>query len=428
MPQRNTFLLTLFSLILSVSVGMPGTPAFSAVGNHFETNRNSKIMGVATNPSYVQELRGFCNAFAFNAGTPSNISAIKTALTSNAGVLLPIIGISDVIQDPKTGLLRSDYTALTKKIAQTAAQHHKGPVLFYLDEPMWRVREGCEKNKAATSCSEIKRGYSKMLTQLRNVAATLRSIIPHSGLGHIEAYAELKKQKTAWGRVILADDAEYLGFDCYGDVNSCGGHPQIDYLFWVTQALNIMEKSSAIGRKIIFVPGTFQSLKTFPQESLAINQLNAYMSHMDTSSLFAGSIAFIWPSFDTGTKNTAFIGARSNSLLRNALVNAHRARIIPPASLFLPAALTLVAANPVNQSSATSQLNISKAGYAHIYLQSAGMKSCTVKMGSKQYPATPNTLQYWKSPYIQSSLNVVATCTDYRGKSISQSTLIKVSP
>lgn len=67
----------------------------------------------------------------------------------------------------------------------------------------------------------------------------------------MEAFAELSIQQSQWGRLVMLDAAEYLGFDCYGDFNNCGGgiytgapttpQPMATYIEWISQTIHQLE-------------------------------------------------------------------------------------------------------------------------------------------------------------------------------------------
>lgn len=186
---------------------------------YFKTDRDEKILGFAlTEPRQIDEIASFSNAFAL---LPENFEDISRYLNNNPKNLIPVIEIGRFLFD-KTNSIFADLD-ISPLIRIIRTSNYQGPILFLFDEPLWRLRIECFKQKQA-ACVEINHQYTNTLDLFRKVGKELRKALPNIGVVHIEAFAELllqKKDNTSCN-VILLDDAEYLGYDCYGPFDNCG--------------------------------------------------------------------------------------------------------------------------------------------------------------------------------------------------------------
>lgn len=121
--------------------------------------------------------------------------------------------------------------------------------------PLWTIRKACREGKPK-ACHDIENRYAETLSTLRSVGRLLRQQFPGGGVIHIEAWAELVLQKQAYPDelAIMLDDAEYLGFDCYGNFYFCGSpelgyYSQIEYGSGVWDTMQALESANPIGRK-----------------------------------------------------------------------------------------------------------------------------------------------------------------------------------
>lgn len=187
--------------------------------NYFNTARTEKLLGVLlTESNQLDEITGFSNAFAF---VPKQTSSITDYLNRNTHELLPVISIGHYFFDKTLGTFNAaDVTPIKQAISKSS---HTGSVIFLFDEPLWQIRFSCLGGHSQ-ACDEVNNGYVDTLSQLKKIVRDLRKALPGSGIMHIEAYAELIYQKHAapLNDVIMLDDAEYLGFDCYGAFDDCG--------------------------------------------------------------------------------------------------------------------------------------------------------------------------------------------------------------
>jgi len=263
---------------------------------YFDTSKR-KIVGAYSTMGWLSpfveksfsEIKEFCNAVLFNTTDTNTIK--KNLINSNGTV--PVFGLFGSLANPSTGAMYPDYVEKASAIAQTISENYSGPVIFEIDEPFWGVRGVCDKG-VQSACDDVILGFPKMLQQLDILAKTIRTIIPGAGFFHVEAYAELIKDKEKFGHAIFMSDAEYLGFDCYGDVNNCNGHPETDYYQWTLDELNALESKNPIGRKIILVPGAFTDPHMFPTAEKALTQFNAFMSFYDSHPNLGGIGVFVW--------------------------------------------------------------------------------------------------------------------------------------
>ncbi|MXS82978.1 hypothetical protein [Nitrosomonas oligotropha] len=282
-----------------------------AQASYFNTDRPQKIMGsFLTEVEHIDEVAEFSNAFGF---APKSVDEITHYLDANVHKMLPVISIGKLLFDPGTGMYRNDPYGIIDAIEMSAVRHRE--ILFLLDEPLWTIRKACNEGKTK-ACRDIENRYADTLATLRSVGRLLRQQFPGSGVMHIEAWAELVLQKQAYPDelVIMLDDAEYLGFDCYGDFYSCGSpelgyNSHIDYGTGVWNTMQALESANPIGRKLFLVPGGFLADKLFDDVETLMDQLylNAYL--LNQSKEIGGLGVFLWG--DMVEDGRFFTGARN---------------------------------------------------------------------------------------------------------------------
>ena len=282
-----------------------------AQASYFNTERPQKIMGsFLTEVEHIDEVAEFSNAFGF---APKSVDEIRRYLDANVHKMLPVISIGKLLFDPGTGMYRNDPYGIIDAIEMSAVRHRE--ILFLLDEPLWTIRKACNEGKTK-ACRDIENRYADTLSALRSVGRLLRQQFPGSGVMHIEAWAELVLQKQAYPDelVIMLDDAEYLGFDCYGDFYSCGSpelgyNSHIDYGTGVWNTMQALESANPIGRKLFLVPGGFLADKLFDDVETLVDQLylNAYL--LNQSKEIGGLGVFLWG--DMIEDGRFFTGARN---------------------------------------------------------------------------------------------------------------------
>ncbi|MFZ1850744.1 MAG: hypothetical protein WAU15_00650 [Nitrosomonas sp.] len=186
---------------------------------YFKTDRNEKIFGFAlTEPNQIAEIASISNAFAL---LPKDYDDISRYLNNNPENLIPVIEIGRFLFDNVNSVFVDlDIAPLIRSIKTS---NYQGPILFLFDEPFWRLRVECFKQKPA-ACAEISNQYVNTLDLFRKLGKELRKALPNTGVMHIEAFTELllQKKNNPSRNVILLDDAEYLGYDCYGSFDNCG--------------------------------------------------------------------------------------------------------------------------------------------------------------------------------------------------------------
>ncbi|MBL8499250.1 MAG: hypothetical protein LZF64_13240 [Nitrosomonas sp.] len=282
-----------------------------AQASYFNTDRPQKIMGSFLNAAeHIDEIAEFSNAFGF---APKSVDEITRYLDANVYKMLPVISIGNLLFDPETGMYRNDPYGIIDAIAMSAVRHRE--ILFLLDEPLWTIRKACNEGKPK-ACRDIENRYADTLSVLRSAGRLLRQQFPGSGVMHIEAWAELVLQKQAYPDelAIMLDDAEYLGFDCYGDFYSCGSpelgyNSHIDYGTGVWNTMQALESANPIGRKLFLVPGGFLADKLFEDVETLADQLylNAYL--LNQSKEIGGLGVFLWG--DMIEDGRFFTGARN---------------------------------------------------------------------------------------------------------------------
>ncbi|HNO75591.1 MAG TPA: hypothetical protein PKG49_08270 [Nitrosomonas mobilis] len=450
---------------------------------YFDTQRSEKLLGFQlTSPEQLDEVSIFSNAFSFSSG---NIEEITHYLNRNANRLIPVVVINQFIFDiARHSVTQQDAYPLIEAIRSSS---HRGPILFLLDEPFWHIRLGC-LNGVESACNEIAQNYASTLTTLRKISRDLRKAFPQAGMAHIEAYMELLLQKSdnPSANIIMFDEAEYLGYDCYGAFSNCGvtdasatltnieggnisanfsgknfigalslfaiDDPQIksmlidtglpdplpnykhlgiicgqlqvnctginlansatsrsqsDYIQWVLDTLLAMEQHNPIGRKMILVPGLMQDFNFFPDETKAIDQMNAFLEVLDSSSLFGAMGGFIWGDLQEGI--FPYIGARSLASTRLLTAQAFRARLSVNSTAPLPPSMSLVGGT--GQRGNFRQLKLSGARQGDVYLQNAGMDVCSVQIGdTPEQMMSLNQLNHIHIPNLEPPLHVKANC------------------
>ncbi len=278
--------------------------------SYFNTDRPQKIMGsLLTEAWQVDEIRGFSNAFAFIPKTPGEIIDY---LNINQYGLLTVISIDKLLFDRERGLYHADTRAIMQAIHDASRQGDE--MLFMLDEPLWTVRNACMAGKKA-ACDDIENGYTETLATLRTVGQQLRQEFPGSGVMHIEAWTELvlQKKKHPDANVIMLDDVEYLGFDCYGKFDRCGSdeygyYSQLEFGIEVWNTLHALEADNPIGRKIFLIPGAFLNERFFQNTDEIKEQLFRHAQLLDQYDKVAGFGIFLWG--DMMENDQVFQGAR----------------------------------------------------------------------------------------------------------------------
>ena len=278
--------------------------------SYFNTERPQKIMGLLlTEVGQIDEIWGFSNAFVF---IPKNSSEITDYLNANQYGLLNVISIDKLLFDRERGMYHTDTRAIMSAIHSASRQGEE--MLFMMDEPMWTVRNACMVGKKV-ACDDIENGYTETLATLRTIGQQLRQEFPGSGVMHIEAWAELvlQKKKHPDANVIMLDDAEYLGFDCYGKFDRCGSdeygyYSQVEFGIEVWNTLYALEADNPIGRKMFLIPGAFANERFFKSTDEIKDQLLAFAQILEQYDQVTGFGIFLWG--DMQENNQVIQGAR----------------------------------------------------------------------------------------------------------------------
>ena len=306
MKNRLVIIVT-FLMVISVNAN-----AF-----YFNSDRHKKILGTfLTDATQVAEVKSFSNAFGTAPKTSSDITAY---LNANNNKMLSVIGIDKLLIDPDTGMYHHDVSLIVNAIEQSEATQNE--ILFLMDEPLWTVRKSCKKEKPK-ACQDIANRYAETLSTMRIIGQLLRKQFPGSGILHIEAWAELVIQKNEFPdeNIIMLDDAEYLGFNCYGNLNYCGseeyGHySQIEYGKMVWNAMQELEVANPIGRKMFLVAGAFLADGYFNYPEEIFHHVSFHTWLLDRFDSIGGFGIFLWG--DLEDNNTMFYGARSNETVKD---------------------------------------------------------------------------------------------------------------
>ncbi|WP_297324021.1 hypothetical protein [Nitrosomonas sp.] len=285
--------------------------SMNTYGSYFNTDRPQKIIGpFLAQVEHIEEIKTFSNAFGV---APKTASEITQYLNANTHQMLPVITISSLLFDKETGMYRDDSDAIIDAIQKSSIR--PAEILFLMDEPLAAVRAACEKGKSK-ACRDVENRYVETLSTLRLVGQLLRKQFPGAGVMHIEAWIELVQQKKQYPNenVIMLDDAEYLGFDCYGEFDYCGSsehgyNSQIEYGTWVWDAMHALESTNSIGRKMFLVTGAFLADHSFDSAETILKQMYTYAYVLSQHDKLGGLGIFLWS--DMIENGTLFTGARS---------------------------------------------------------------------------------------------------------------------
>lgn len=243
-----------------------------------------------TDKTQIDELAAVSNSFAF---APNSLEEITDMLRYNNGRLVPFIELSRYFWDEEKGLFEvSGINDLRRSIGR---EH----IVIMLDEPFWRIRKSCDKGNQ-NSCQEIAGGYV-------NTQAVFSQIKYQLGyqMFHVEAYAELIAQKSQWGRVMVVNASDHVGFDCYGTIDNCEGHSQWEYGTWIYEAI------AGTSKRIMLTVGAWEFL---PIDEV-INQIHQYFYIFRAyPDIFSGIGVFTWGSSD-GINGARDIPALSNVVI-----------------------------------------------------------------------------------------------------------------
>lgn len=437
--------------------------------NYFNTARSEKLLGVLlTEPDQLDEIAGFSNAFAF---VPRQESSITDYLNRNTHELLPVISIGHYFFDKISGSFNaSDVAPIVQAINQSA---HTGPVIFLFDEPLWQIRFSCLGGHSL-ACNEAHNNYADTLLQLKKIIRDLRNALPGSGIMHIEAYAELIYQKHAapLNDVIMLDEAEYLGFDCYGAFENCGIVEIVNFFDLqsdanaaaadmntnnVSSVAPLFAVTSSTGQSGLICSGSLNNCITVSASDVLFAAQRSQQDYLDwiLDSLHSMEISkpigrkiFLVPgafqdfnffpseakamnqldsfvetldssdifggsgSFIWGNLQEGifpYIGARSLASVRTAITDRFRTRISTRRQLSLPPVMTLVGA--IGARGNFDQVKTDGATHGDVYFQNTGMDSCKVRVGNEPNRAMKlNQLNHITIPSLKTPLNVTAQC------------------
>ncbi len=285
--------------------------SMNTYGAYFNTDRPQKIIGpFLVDVEHIEEVKAFSNAFGVEPKTASDITQY---LDANTYKMLPVITISSLLFDKETGMYRNDPDAIINAIEKSKIRPNE--MLFLMDEPLMAVRAACGKGKSE-ACRDVEGRYVETLTTLRLVGQRLRKQFLGSGVIHIEAWTELAQQKKQYPNenVIMLDDAEYLGFDCYGDFDYCGSqqhgyNSQFTYGTWVWDAMHALESTHSIGRKMFLVTGAFLADQNFSSAEAIQQQMYNYAYILSQHDKLGGLGIFLWS--DMIENGKPFTGARN---------------------------------------------------------------------------------------------------------------------
>lgn len=288
--------------------------------DYFNTVRTEKIFGIfLTESAQIEEVHAHSNAFGF---WPQTFEQITEYLNVNNNRLLPVMKINHFLMNGETGIYHDDVSGIIAAIEKS--ELHGRDILFSIDEPLWKVRIECLIRNKTAACDEVNNRYAQTLVTLNRAVQTLRQRFPGSGIIHLEAWIELALQKKAspGDNVIMLNDAEYVGFICYGAVHHCGSElesyrHQIEYGEWVWEAMMTLEANNPIGRKLMLVPGTFLAEDGFDNIKTLLEQIAFHAWAFQQSDKIGGFSAFLWG--DMIEEGKYFTGARNIGAVANFL-------------------------------------------------------------------------------------------------------------
>lgn len=248
-------------------------------------------------------LAGGANAVAFGA---DNVLAINRFLNEICNKAMPLVEGTTLIWNPQSGLYDSPLRSNIKEALKPRNY------MVWLDEPFWRVRNACWQGKQL-ACDDVNAGYPHTKAAMQSLRATLG----FKKLVHIESYMELQYQKSEHGYVVNLPAASYVSFDCYGDVNNCGGYSMVEYFTW-------QQQSKLPGQKMWLTPGTFWHPNFFPTIGDAEAALHSLVWFFNNNPDIAGFGGFLWDTVPGDNPGETYTGAEDLPGIRDIFNSAVR--------------------------------------------------------------------------------------------------------
>lgn len=239
-----------------------------------------------TDIDHIDEVAEYSNSFGY---FPKSLEELKEVLIKNENRMLPLIDLSFYFLDENSGIF------VHKDVSELKSIINKYKIVTVLDEPFWNIRMNCI-NGYINACLEVESNFKntrKLFTDLKFEINTQ--------ILHIESFEELKHQIYNVGYISMLDSADHIAFDCYGNFNNCGGHSQMEYLFWLYMDMKPHQR-------IFLIPGGFSSNVKysgvyFENEEEIIEQLEIYQTIYETyTNLVSGIGIFVWSDVGNGIK------------------------------------------------------------------------------------------------------------------------------
>lgn len=235
--------------------------SFNVHALEWNFDRKEPIIGLLIdNKAHIKEVESMSNTFA---AMTTEVESITAYLDANKTDMVPMVELRRILYDSRRGVFNTDVSEIITAIKRS---HFSGDeIMFMFDEPFHTARASCRSFPDSFACVDIKNGYLGTQKQLDTIISKLRKELAHVRVGifHVEAYPELILQKNEGHvNVVLIKDADYVGFDCYGDINSCGDdgvgyRPLFDYAVMVYEAMTTLTSTDGKERKIFLVPGGY---------------------------------------------------------------------------------------------------------------------------------------------------------------------------
>lgn len=273
----------------------------------FNVSASDKMIGVLImEPSQVNEVIEFSSVVGINPTTEQEFRSYLDEVDNRVDLIVSIG------QNFLTNRGVYEYNQYVLDIITLTLEdsNFNRKIVFAIDEPMWRVRTACFEGEQA-ACNDVDANYSQSLNALLEISDYLRANVPNSEIMHIESYAELYMQYDNASEFYLMYHAEHIAFNCYGQLDNCGGAfgvPMLDQMLYI-QSMYGQIKLNNSNAEIFLFTGLFVDGVFFETEEDMLQQLNDYVNLFTTYREYLSGIGgYSWGSFFEVGRD--FIGAR----------------------------------------------------------------------------------------------------------------------
>ena len=259
---------------------------------------NNLLFGVLiTAVSQVVEVVDKSSAIAFIPESTIQVTEYLNEIDNRA---VPIIVVNDYYRDESGRFIYYPPDDLKEALA---VSNHFGRIAFMFDE--W-LHHGTQAGQTRAEVIQVMR--------------QIKADFPGVEMIHIEAFTDLYAQYMEnYGRLELFYEADHIGFDCYGQFESCGGFgvPELPQMVYLITIFNQIAENQS-NAKIFLVPGAFMGAGIGASESTMIDQLNDYaLTYERNRQYISGFGVFIWGDMEglTGARNVPAIKSTVENIL-----------------------------------------------------------------------------------------------------------------